>query len=225
MRHRARDARGRSRRGARDVRQDRDLRSGAARRSTTARALHRRARDRRRRHRGRPARRRRRADRVRSGARASGRTASSTPGSSICTITWRTTTARCGSRPAPIPTPRGTSGRARRATARRSACRRAVLGTAAAKAVLKFAEVKSAVAGVTSVQGSPGLSRPYEGWLVRNVEHETFGTGTDLVYQSVRTLGHGRPAALSRPPRRRRGVHLPPRRGHRPASCWTSSGT
>lgn len=62
------------------------------------------------------------------------------------------------------------------------------LGTAAAKAVLKFAEAKAVVGGVTAIQGSPGLSRPYEGWLVRNVEHETFGTGRDVVYQSVMNL-------------------------------------
>jgi 5-methylthioadenosine/S-adenosylhomocysteine deaminase len=69
------------------------------------------------------------------------------------------------------------------------------LGTAAAKAVLKFAEAKAVVGGVTAIQGSPGLSRPYEGWLVRNVEHETFGTGTDVVYQSVLNLD---PEGLSR---------------------------
>jgi 5-methylthioadenosine/S-adenosylhomocysteine deaminase len=62
------------------------------------------------------------------------------------------------------------------------------LGTASAKAVLKFAEAKAVVGGVTAIQGSPGLSRPYEGWLVRNVEHETFGTGHDVVYQSVLNL-------------------------------------
>jgi 5-methylthioadenosine/S-adenosylhomocysteine deaminase len=62
------------------------------------------------------------------------------------------------------------------------------LGTAAAKAVLKFAEAKAVVGGVTAIQGSPGLSRPFEGWLVRNVEHETFGTGQDVVYQSVLNL-------------------------------------
>ncbi|MGH2556568.1 MAG: amidohydrolase family protein [Actinomycetota bacterium] len=62
------------------------------------------------------------------------------------------------------------------------------LGTAAAKAVLKFAEAKAVVGGVTAIQGSPGLSRPYEGWLVRNIEHETFGTDKDVVYQSVLNL-------------------------------------
>jgi cytosine/adenosine deaminase-related metal-dependent hydrolase len=64
-----------------------------------------------------------------------------------------------------------------------------VIGAAAGKAVLKFAEVKAVVGGVTAIQGSAKGSRPYEGWLVRNVEFETFGTGERTVYQSVRTLG------------------------------------
>jgi len=59
------------------------------------------------------------------------------------------------------------------------------LGTAAAKAVLKFAEVKAGVGGTTSIQGSPATTRPYEGWLLRNIELETFGTGRDVIYQSV----------------------------------------
>ncbi len=62
------------------------------------------------------------------------------------------------------------------------------LGTAAAKAVLKFAEVKAVVGGVTSIQGSPKTTKPYEGWLVRNIEAETFGTGRDVVCQSVMNL-------------------------------------
>ncbi|MDH3260487.1 MAG: amidohydrolase family protein [Acidimicrobiia bacterium] len=62
------------------------------------------------------------------------------------------------------------------------------LGQFAAKALLKFVEVKAAVAGVTAIQGSPKFNRPYEGWLVRNIEDETFQTGRDVVYQSVRNL-------------------------------------
>lgn len=58
----------------------------------------------------------------------------------------------------------------------------------ASKALLKYVEVKAAVGGVTAVQGSAKLSRPYEGWLVRNVEYETFGTNRKTVFQSVRTL-------------------------------------
>ncbi len=59
----------------------------------------------------------------------------------------------------------------------------------ASKAVLKYVEVKAVVGGVTAIQGSAVLTHPYEGWLVRNVEFETFGTGKRSVYQSVRTLG------------------------------------
>jgi 5-methylthioadenosine/S-adenosylhomocysteine deaminase len=59
----------------------------------------------------------------------------------------------------------------------------------ASKAVLKYVETKAAVGGVTAIQGSAKLSRPYEGWLVRNVEYETFGSRERTVFQSVRTLG------------------------------------
>jgi 5-methylthioadenosine/S-adenosylhomocysteine deaminase len=58
----------------------------------------------------------------------------------------------------------------------------------ASKALLKFVEVKAVVGGVTAIQGSAVLSRPYEGWLVRNVEYETFATGKRSVFQSVRRL-------------------------------------
>jgi hypothetical protein len=59
----------------------------------------------------------------------------------------------------------------------------------ASKAVLKYVETKAVVGGVTAIQGSARMSRPYEGWLVRNVEYETFGTAKRSVFQSVRTLG------------------------------------
>src|SRR6266508_6512333 len=58
----------------------------------------------------------------------------------------------------------------------------------ASKALLKFVEVKAVVGGVTAVQGSAVLSRPFEGFLVRNVEYETFATGERSVFQSVRRL-------------------------------------
>jgi 5-methylthioadenosine/S-adenosylhomocysteine deaminase len=63
------------------------------------------------------------------------------------------------------------------------------LGLAAGKAALKYVETKAVVGGVTAIQGSTKLSRPYEGWLVRNVEFETFGTKKKSVYQSVLPLG------------------------------------
>jgi 5-methylthioadenosine/S-adenosylhomocysteine deaminase len=63
-----------------------------------------------------------------------------------------------------------------------------ILGRAAGKALLKYVEVKALVGGVTAIQGSAKTATPYEGWLVRNVEYETFGTKRKTVYQSVRTL-------------------------------------
>src|SRR6266542_2680673 len=59
----------------------------------------------------------------------------------------------------------------------------------ASKAVLKYVETKAVVGGVTAIRGSAKMSRPYEGWLVRNVEFETFGSAQRSVFQSVRTLG------------------------------------
>jgi 5-methylthioadenosine/S-adenosylhomocysteine deaminase len=53
------------------------------------------------------------------------------------------------------------------------------------KAVLKYAETKAVVGGVTAIQGSAKVGRVYEGWMVRNVEEETFGTGKKTVNQSV----------------------------------------
>ena len=58
----------------------------------------------------------------------------------------------------------------------------------AAKEVLAYAEVKAIVGGTTAIQGAPGTSKPYEGFLVRNVDNETFGTGKDKVTQSALTL-------------------------------------
>jgi cytosine/adenosine deaminase-related metal-dependent hydrolase len=56
------------------------------------------------------------------------------------------------------------------------------------KAVLKYVETKAVVGGVTAIQGSAKVKRPFEGWMVRNVEHETFRTGERTVNQSVREL-------------------------------------
>jgi 5-methylthioadenosine/S-adenosylhomocysteine deaminase len=53
------------------------------------------------------------------------------------------------------------------------------------KAVLKYVETKAIVGGVTAIQGSAKVGRVFEGWMVRNVEDETFGTGTKTVNQSV----------------------------------------
>jgi 5-methylthioadenosine/S-adenosylhomocysteine deaminase len=62
------------------------------------------------------------------------------------------------------------------------------LGALAGKALLKYVEVKAAIGGTTAVQGSAKMAYPYEGWLVRNVEYETFGTGKKSVYQSALPL-------------------------------------
>ena len=53
------------------------------------------------------------------------------------------------------------------------------------KAVLKYVETKAVVGGVTAIQGSAKVGPVYEGWMVRNVEDETFGTGKKTVNQSV----------------------------------------
>jgi cytosine/adenosine deaminase-related metal-dependent hydrolase len=53
------------------------------------------------------------------------------------------------------------------------------------KAVLKYVETKAVVGGVTAIQGSAKVGRVFEGWMVRNVEDETFGTGKKTVNQSV----------------------------------------
>jgi cytosine/adenosine deaminase-related metal-dependent hydrolase len=57
-----------------------------------------------------------------------------------------------------------------------------------AKAVLKYVETKAVIGGVTAIQGSAKLSHPFEGFMVRNVEFETFGTGAKMVNQSVRAF-------------------------------------
>src|SRR6266540_3580423 len=62
----------------------------------------------------------------------------------------------------------------------------ATLGAVAGKALLKYVETKAFVVGVTAIQGSTktGL-HPYEGWLVRNIEFDTFGTKKKSVFQSA----------------------------------------
>ena len=62
------------------------------------------------------------------------------------------------------------------------------LGALAGKAMLRYVEVKAVIGGTTAIQGSAKMAKPYEGWLVRNVEYETFGTGVKSVYQSALPL-------------------------------------
>jgi cytosine/adenosine deaminase-related metal-dependent hydrolase len=56
------------------------------------------------------------------------------------------------------------------------------------KAVLKYVETKAVVGGVTAIQGSSKVGRPFEGWMVRNVEYETFRTGVVRINQAVFSL-------------------------------------
>lgn len=62
------------------------------------------------------------------------------------------------------------------------------LGALAGKAMLKYVETKAVIGGTTAIQGSAKMAYPYEGWLVRNVEYETFKTGKKSVYQSALPL-------------------------------------
>jgi 5-methylthioadenosine/S-adenosylhomocysteine deaminase len=67
--------------------------------------------------------------------------------------------------------------------------------TACPQELLAYVEAKAIVGGTTSIQGSPPKNRPRDGWLVRNIEDETFGSGnTNLIYASVLTA---KPAALA----------------------------
>ncbi len=61
---------------------------------------------------------------------------------------------------------------------------------AAPRELLAYAEVRALVGGTTSIQGSPPKNRPLDGWMVRNVEDETFaGTvGSNKVLASTLTL-------------------------------------
>jgi 5-methylthioadenosine/S-adenosylhomocysteine deaminase len=61
--------------------------------------------------------------------------------------------------------------------------------TACPQELLAFVEVRALVGGTTSIQGSPPSNKPHDGWMVRNVEDETFGTkDPNRVYASVLTL-------------------------------------
>jgi 5-methylthioadenosine/S-adenosylhomocysteine deaminase len=72
------------------------------------------------------------------------------------------------------------------------------LGALAGKAHLKYCEVKAVVGGTTAIQGSAKMAYPYEGWLVRNVEYETFKTGNKTVYQSALPLKNAEEYRLNR---------------------------
>ena len=61
-----------------------------------------------------------------------------------------------------------------------------LLGKAAGRALLRYAETRAIVGGTTAVQGNPKGAVPADGELVRNVDSERFGTHQDFV--RVRTL-------------------------------------
>jgi 5-methylthioadenosine/S-adenosylhomocysteine deaminase len=62
------------------------------------------------------------------------------------------------------------------------------LGALCGKAHLKYLETKAVIGGTTAIQGTAKTGRPYEGWLVRNIEHETFMTKKKTVYVSALPL-------------------------------------
>ena len=61
------------------------------------------------------------------------------------------------------------------------------LCTIAGEAVLKYVETKAVIGGTTAIQGSAKVPN-YNGWLVRNVEKETFQREKETARQSVREL-------------------------------------
>ncbi|MBA2496911.1 MAG: amidohydrolase family protein [Acidimicrobiia bacterium] len=57
---------------------------------------------------------------------------------------------------------------------------------AAAAATLRYAEVRAVVGGVTSIQGSPQLKKEFVGWMVRNIEKQTFpDLDNPVIFQAV----------------------------------------
>ena len=90
------------------------------------------------------------------------------------------------------------------------------LGIAAAAATLRYAEVRAAAGGVTSIQGSPPVTRAFAGWMVRNIEKEqiaAFGK-EQLIFQAVIKADVAGVAPHRTAAGRRPLVRLPPRRGH-----------
>lgn len=55
------------------------------------------------------------------------------------------------------------------------------------EAVLRYVETKAVIGGVTAIQGSAKVPN-FEGWMIRNIENETFRTGVKTVNQSVRAI-------------------------------------
>lgn len=63
-----------------------------------------------------------------------------------------------------------------------------VLSIANAVELVKYAEVKALLGGVTSIDGYSRFKKSYSAWLLRNVETEPFGKDEGPIYQSVPRL-------------------------------------
>ena len=75
------------------------------------------------------------------------------------------------------------------------------IGIAAAAAALRYAEVKAAAGGATSIQGSPPLTRAFPGWMVRNVEKELVpARGAEQLHLPGRDQGRRRRSCARSPP-------------------------
>ncbi len=61
--------------------------------------------------------------------------------------------------------------------------------TACPQELLAYVEAKAIVGGTTSIQGSPPKNKPRNGWLVRNIDDESFDSrNPNLIYASVLTM-------------------------------------
>jgi hypothetical protein len=61
--------------------------------------------------------------------------------------------------------------------------------TACPQELLAYVEAKAIVGGTTSIQGSPPKNKPRNGWLVRNIDDESFDShDPNLIYASVLTM-------------------------------------
>ena len=101
------------------------------------------------------------------------------------------------------------------------------LGIAAAAATLRYAEVRAAAGGVTSIQGSPPVTRAFAGWMVRNIEKEQIAAHgkEQLLFQAVikaDVAGAARSTHRTSPPGGRSSTTSPRARRRR---CATSTPT
>ena len=88
------------------------------------------------------------------------------------------------------------------------------LGALCGKAHLKYLETKAVIGGTTAIQGTAKTGRPYEGWLVRNIEHETFLPRRRRSTSRRSRCATTPPTRPGRAPQEQAGLRLPPLRGH-----------